>query len=124
MQVWLLPVVVLFVLATLVSSWIDRHNYYDYDYDYDNDYDEILVEYNVIMRRLSYSGVRLPIDADEIRGLQYLYNATNGEYWDWHDDTEKYGIKWNFTEGNLSLVHPCYDHWQGILYARVTRRIH
>lgn len=66
------------------------------------------------MRRLSSSTVKLPIPKDEIIGLQYLYNSTNGDHWDWDEDEDTFGIPWNFN-GNLSLVNPCYDHWQGIL---------
>ena len=69
---------------------------------------------NELMRRLSSSTTRLPLDTEETRGLQYLYNSTNGDDWSWNTDTVTYGIPWNFT-GDLSSVNPCYDHWQGIL---------
>ena len=85
------------------------------DDEYDDYYSSILLENNELMRNLASSTVRLPINTDEIRGLQYLYNATNGDSWEWNDDINTYGIPWNFSVTNLSLVHPCYDHWQGIL---------
>ncbi len=109
----------LLVFFTIVSSLIDSHlHYYDevVDDEYDDSYLLLLLENNEVMRNLASSTVRLPINTDEIRGLQYLYNATNGDNWEWNNnDTNTYGIPWNFTVSDLSLVHPCYDHWQGIL---------
>ncbi len=93
--------------ATAAGHYIDESDG-RIDFSKDMEYD------NELMRNLASSTVTLSVDADEILGLQYLYNSTNGDYWSWYDDTVTYGIPWNFS-GNISLVNPCYDHWQGIL---------
>jgi Leucine-rich repeat (LRR) protein len=41
----------------------------------------------------------------EIAALQDLYDATNGDFWNWRGT----GSKWNFTNPN-----PCSDAWQGV----------
>ena len=106
----LLPILLIFAAAALCR--IDANP--EYGFGDGDDFDET-AKNNELMRRLSSSAVKLPINVEEIRGLQYLYNSTNGDYWSWNvDDTYTYGIPWNFT-ANLSLVNPCYDHWQGIL---------
>jgi Leucine-rich repeat (LRR) protein len=46
----------------------------------------------------------------EIAALQDLYNATNGDFWNWHGE----GNKWNFTDPN-----PCVDTWQGVNCSQV-----
>jgi Leucine-rich repeat (LRR) protein len=43
----------------------------------------------------------------EIAALQDLYDATNGNSWNW--DEAGTGSKWNFTDPN-----PCADAWQGV----------
>jgi Leucine-rich repeat (LRR) protein len=46
----------------------------------------------------------------EIAALQDLYDATNGDFWNWDGP----GNKWNFTDPN-----PCADAWQGINCSQV-----
>jgi Leucine-rich repeat (LRR) protein len=45
------------------------------------------------------------VPESEIAALQDLYDATNGDFWNW----EGPGNIWNFTNPN-----PCYDFWQGV----------
>lgn len=42
--------------------------------------------------------------------LYDLYNSTNGPNWAWYYNTEKYGIRWNFS----ATANPCVDRWQGL----------
>jgi Leucine-rich repeat (LRR) protein len=51
------------------------------------------------------TGVNLP-DA-EYSALQDLYEATNGQYWNWNNTN---GTHWNFT----GTHYPCAEHWAGI----------
>jgi Leucine-rich repeat (LRR) protein len=46
----------------------------------------------------------------EIAALQDLYDATNGDFWNWHGE----GNEWNFTDPN-----PCVDTWQGVNCSQV-----
>jgi Leucine-rich repeat (LRR) protein len=46
----------------------------------------------------------------EVAALQDLYDATNGNSWNWHGT----GNKWNFTYPN-----PCIDAWQGVNCSQV-----
>ena len=50
----------------------------------------------------------------QISGLEYLYNSTNGDGWNWIPDYANYGIPWNFSAVDDSVSNPCVDRWQGI----------
>ena len=58
----------------------------------------------------------------EFDALYDLYQANRGEQWSWKNNTEIFGIPWNFTqyETNGVIPHICQDHdetsqhWQGI----------
>ena len=112
----LLPILLIFAAAALCQ--IDANP--DYGFGDGDDFDET-VKNNELMRRLSSSAVKLPINVEEIRGLQYLYNSTNGDYWSWNvDDTYTYGIPWNFTAnlfieirnaGGKTIVYPVHEKW-------------
>ncbi len=102
---------IILAFSSIVSCWVD-HFYYDNDDD--DDFTREIEENIELKRRLTSSTVRLPINTNEITGLQYLYNSTNGDSWSWNNDTGTYGIPWNFTASS-SLLNPCYDHWQGIM---------
>ena len=46
--------------------------------------------------------------------LQFLYNQTNGNEWNWRPDYVRHGIPWNFT--TISEQNPCNRSlpWQGV----------
>ena len=46
------------------------------------------------------------VPSNEIAGLEYLYNSTNGTNWSWKSDKGH----WNFTTD----ANPCKDQWEGI----------
>ena len=52
-----------------------------------------------------------PVPVEQIYGLFALYEATNGEFWNWRN--ESYGATWNFNT-NFSSINPCNSSWQGI----------
>ena len=52
-----------------------------------------------------------PVPVQQIYGLFTLYEATNGELWNWRN--ESYGTIWNFNT-NFTSINPCNSSWQGI----------
>lgn len=59
------------------------------------------------------------LSTNEIIGLEYLYNSTNGSYWDWKNVSTT-GAIWNFTKtisNDISsyIYDPCIEHWQGLV---------
>ena len=97
------------LIALIVATFSLDVGYEEFE---DQEVEQGHVDPNEWMRWLATSV--LPVPESEIRGLEWLYNATNGNNWLWNTDNITYGIPWSFPT-NLSLVNPCYDHWQGIL---------
>ena len=57
-----------------------------------------------------HSGV---VSSDQIAGLQYFYNGTNGDYWVWSTDSNA-GIPWSFSATFSNISNPCVNEWQGV----------
>ena len=54
------------------------------------------------------------VPSSQITGLEFIYNSTNGTFWNWIPDYSNYGIPWNFSSVNGNISNPCVDRWQGI----------
>jgi Leucine-rich repeat (LRR) protein len=53
----------------------------------------------------------MPFPNTELKALQDLYNATNGQNWVWKSNTTEYGSIWNIENPS---ANPCTERWQGI----------
>lgn len=58
-----------------------------------------------------FASVSVP--SNEMAGLEYLYNSTNGDNWIWRGPVGQ----WNFTDGS----NPCVIPWQGVTCSCVTQ---
>ena len=87
------------LLALIVATFSLDVGYEEFE---DQEVEQGHVDPNEWMRWLATSV--LPVPESEIRGLEWLYNATNGNNWLWNTDNITYGIHGHFLQICLWLI--------------------